>query len=33
VEALGFTREQMAAVDQAVVIYDELVRFAISPAP
>ena len=32
VEALGFTREQMAAVDHAVAIYDELVPFAISPA-
>jgi hypothetical protein len=32
VEALGFTREQMAAVDQALVTYDELVAFAISPS-
>jgi hypothetical protein len=32
VEALGFTPEQMAAVDQAVAVYDELVPFTISSA-
>jgi hypothetical protein len=31
VEALGFTSEQLATVEQAVAIYDELVPFAISP--
>jgi hypothetical protein len=31
VEALGFTRDQLASLDQAVAIYDELIPFTISP--